>query len=184
MKNDDLKSQKRRHILFGGFLLSAGALLAKFFKSASHQSRTGSDVVLNSVDTTVDNRLQFMKKSRDLNNYMDQLNFQKSDYNRVMGEKFPDLMPLFREKMGEEFWAQHESRIFNAFYEDTKKALTEEEAFLAIQFFESPAGQSYLRWKDLIHGRNSELYKAIQKLSDERGRFSKNIIDSASTKKA
>lgn len=184
MKTEELKSKKRRNILLGGFLISAGALVAKFFKSAQSTTPKENYAALAGGDSNIDHRLEFIKKSRDLTNYLSQIDIQKSDYYVAMQEKFPELMPQFRSKVGDEFWAKHDTLIFNAFYADTKKTLTEEDAMQAVRFFESQAGQNYLKWKDLIQGRNSELYKAIKKMSDERGRFSKQIIDNAATKKA
>lgn len=173
---------KRRLALCGLFLISVNTAIAKVFLTAGHDKTPpqgeGSDFFNGS-----DQRFKFIHSSNDLKNYLRQIEHDKTEYFAAIQARYPEIGPVVKERFGDEFWNRYTENVISAIYKDTVKLLSEEEAQKITEFFNTPAGLKYLQWKNIIQSRDSELYGAIKRMSDERGRFTRKAVDDLEAKK-
>lgn len=160
----------RRNIIFGGLIFSIASFFKSYFGGPAHKTKN----IVNQHGTA---SLSFLKTSGDAKNYVNQIDVMRKELISNLKKSRPDKSEQIEHLLADEFWTPHFDQICNGFHIDIQENLTAQDIQAALTFFNTPEGQNYLKWKDLVQSRKSNNYRAIEKMHYEVGQINRKILD-------
>jgi hypothetical protein len=176
MKTNEHDTKIRRTLVFGSLFVSVAALLTKYFKPSHAPKSVDGQIEIGPLSNE-DKVVLFISASRDAKNYIQQIQNRRKEYFNGLNEKYPTLADQLKARFDDGFWGYYHDQVIDGFYKDVKTTLSDQDLDVILAFFNSPAGQNYLKFKDLTQGPESSLYKNVLKVSNELSRHTVAAIN-------